>query len=428
MGKKSKTENIIVKICCIIASFALWLYIFNIENPIKEQKITVPVNIVNKESMNELELALMPKEVNTVTLIIKGNVKDIYSVKAEDFKVEADLNSFGLKKGENKIPVKVKKSPGSIKIVNEENLWTKITLDKLKSKTVPIKIKVTGTPKDGYAALNPIIKEETATIYGTETYINKVKEVVGKCNIEGKSSEIKTNISLQAKTYDGDIINEVSVEPSKVYVKIALTRIKRIPVNIRLSEDISNNKNIESITPLQSEVEISGEEEVIQNIKYIDTEMININSIKIGQENIESNLVVPKGVILVSGNNTIKLKVKFKVIEDKKEDEKNKDKDKEENKEDKIIEKKATKDINIINEPKDKEVLLSQSNVTINMKGNKDVIDKINVDNIKCYVDLKNVSLGENIVKVIVDMGDNKIDYSVNLDSIKVTVKEKQEE
>ncbi|HDK7168438.1 hypothetical protein EXQ31_15480 [Clostridium botulinum] len=428
MGKKSKTENIIVKICCIIASFALWLYIFNIENPIKEQKITVPVNIVNKESMNELELALMPKEVNTVTLIIKGNVKDIYSVKAEDFKVEADLNSFGLKKGENKIPVKVKKSPGSIKIVNEENLWTKITLDKLKSKTVPIKIKVTGTPKDGYAALNPIIKEETATIYGTETYINKVKEVVGKCNIEGKSSEIKTNISLQAKTYDGDIINEVSVEPSKVYVKIPLTRIKRIPVNMRLSEDISNNKNIESITPLQSEVEISGEEEVIQNIKYIDTEMININSIKIGQENIESNLVVPKGVILVSGNNTIKLKVKFKVIEDKKEDEKNKDKDKEENKEDKIIEKKATKDINIINEPKDKEVLLSQSNVTINMKGNKDVIDKINVDNIKCYVDLKNVSLGENIVKVIVDMGDNKIDYSVNLDSIKVTVKEKQEE
>ncbi len=428
MGKKSKTENIIVKICCIIASFALWLYIFNIENPIKEQKITVPVNIVNKESMNELELALMPKEVNTVTLIIKGNVKDIYSVKAEDFKVEADLNSFGLKKGENKIPVKVKKSPGSIKIVNEENLWTKITLDKLKSKTVPIKIKVTGTPKDGYAALNPIIKEETATIYGTETYINKVKEVVGKCNIEGKSSEIKTNISLQAKTYDGDIINEVSVEPSKVYVKIPLTRIKRIPVNMRLSEDISNNKNIESITPLQSEVEISGEEEVIQNIKYIDTEMININSIKIGQENIESNLVVPKGVILVSDNNTIKLKVKFKVIEDKKEDEKNKDKDKEENKEDKIIEKKATKDINIINEPKDKEVLLSQSNVTINMKGNKDVIDKINVDNIKCYVDLKNVSLGENTVKVIVDMGDNKIDYSVNLDSIKVTVKEKQEE
>ncbi|MGO5075774.1 CdaR family protein [Clostridium sporogenes] len=428
MGKKSKTENIIVKICCIIASFALWLYIFNIENPIKEQKITVPVNIVNKESMNELELALMPKEVNTVTLIIKGNVKDIYSVKAEDFKVEADLNSFGLKKGENKIPVKVKKSPGSIKIVNEENLWTKITLDKLKSKTVPIKIKVTGTPKDGYAALNPIIKEETATIYGTETYINKVKEVVGKCNIEGKSSEIKTNISLQAKTYDGDIIDEVSVEPSKVYVKIPLTRIKRIPVNMRLSEDISNNKNIESITPLQSEVEISGEEEVIQNIKYIDTEMININSIKIGQENIESNLVVPKGVILVSGNNTIKLKVRFKVIEDKKEDEKNKDKDKEENKEDKIIEKKAAKDINIINEPKDKEVLLSQSNVTINMKGNKDVIDKINVDNIKCYVDLKNVSLGENIVKVIVDMGDNKIDYSVNLDSIKVTVKEKQEE
>ncbi|MCS4481354.1 CdaR family protein [Clostridium botulinum] len=195
-------------------------------------------------------------------------------------------------------------------------------MDKLKSKTVPVKIKVTGTPKEGYAALNPILKEETATIYGTETYINKVKEVVGNCNIEGKSSEIKTNISLQPKTYDGDIINEISVEPSKVYVEIHLRRIKKVPINMKLSEDISNNKNIESITPLQNEVEISGEEGALQNIKYINTETINVNSMKIGQENIESNLVLPKGVILVNGNNTVKFKVKFKVIEDKKEEEK----------------------------------------------------------------------------------------------------------
>lgn len=91
---------------------------------------------------------------------------------------------------------------------------------------------------------------------------------------------------------------------------------------MKLSEDISNNKNIESITPLQNEVEISGEEGALQNIKYINTETINVNSIKIGQENIESNLVLPKGVILVNDNNTVKFKVKFKVIEDKKEEEK----------------------------------------------------------------------------------------------------------
>ncbi len=49
---------------------------------------------------------------------------------------------------------------------------------------------------------------------------------------------------------------------------------------MKLSEDILNNKNIESITPLQNEVEISGEEGALQNIKYINTETINVNSIK----------------------------------------------------------------------------------------------------------------------------------------------------
>ncbi|WP_251860759.1 CdaR family protein [Clostridium sp. Marseille-Q2269] len=426
MGKKSKTENIIVKICCIIASLSLWLYIFNIENPIKEQKITVPVNIVNKGSMNDLDLALVPKEINTVTLIIKGNVKDIYSVKPDDFKLEADLSSFGLKKGENKIPVKIKKKPNNINIINEENLWTKIVLDKVQSRTVPINIKVTGTPKEGYAALNPILAKETATIYGTETYIKNVKEVVGTCNIEGKSSEIKTNISLQARSYDGNIINEVLVQPDKVYIEIHLKRIKKVPINMRLSEDISNNKNIESITPLQNEVEISGEEQIVQNIKSIDTETINVSSIKVGQEDIESKLILPKGVILVNSNDSIKVKIKFKVVEGKKEEPQNKEK--EQNKEEKPIEKKITKNINMLNLPNDKEAVLAQSNITINIKGNKDIIDKINENNINCSVDLKNVKVGENTVKVMVDMGDNKVDYSANIDSVKVTVKQKQEE
>ncbi|EJO5348527.1 hypothetical protein NRP93_002655 [Clostridium botulinum] len=426
MGKKSKTKNIIVKICCMIASFALWLYVFNIENPIKEQKITVPVNITNKESINKQELALVPKEINTVTLIIKGNVKDIYSVKPEDFKVEADLSSFGLKKGENKIPVKVKKSPRNISIVNEENLWTKIILDRLKSKTVPIRIKVTGSPKEGYAVLNPILKQETATIYGTETYVNKVKEVVGKYNIQGKSSEVKSNIYLQPINYDDDVINGVSVEPAKVYVEIHLRKIKKVPINIRLSEDISNNKNIQSITPLKNEVQISGEEEVIKNIKYINTEIIDVNSIKTDKENIESKLVLPKGIILINSNNTVKLKVKFKDKEENKEDKK--DKDQKEDKNDEIIEKKVTKNINIVNKPKDKEISLSEQSVTIKTKGKKTILDKLNIDNINCYVDLKDVDLGENVAKIIIDMGDNKVDYSVDIDSIKVTVKGKQEE
>ncbi|WP_406541894.1 hypothetical protein [Clostridium ljungdahlii] len=99
MERKNKRNQILVKICCVIASFILWLYIFNIEDPMRERKIVVPVTIVNKDALAQSKLVQIDNQSASISLLIKGNASNVYSVKPSDFKLQSDLNAYVMKKG-----------------------------------------------------------------------------------------------------------------------------------------------------------------------------------------------------------------------------------------------------------------------------------------------------------------------------------------
>lgn len=426
MGQKSKKENLIVKICCIIASFALWLYVYNVENPIKESKIIVPVKIINQSSAKSLDLAMVQEEQNTVSITIRGNASDIYSVKPEQFNLEADLSSYSLKKGLNKIPVKVKKGPKNIKIVNEDSLWTKVILDKLKSKRVKVNIKLMGKTKKGYFPVNPNSNLKTVLVSGTEGSVNIVKDVVAVCNINESSYYINKKVLLQARDSNGNIVKNVDIEPSFAQIEVPIERVKSVKVKLNLNGDLNNNKYIESIIPTISEVNITGKDSIINNIEFLSTEIIDVNNIKMEKEYIKAKLIVPKGVILVDKNDSVNLKITFK-------NNKNPQDNNGQNKpngtvEGNTITRNFVKNIDILNAPNDKDVSLSKTSVAIVVKGNSNDINNLNSNDIKCFVDLKNVNEGENNLPVVLQLPSNIYKVSSDPLEIHVTIKQKQEE
>ena len=208
MEDKSKKQQIIIKVCCVIASFILWLYIFNVENPIRERKITVPVQMVNKDILAQSKLVPVGDDSLSITLDIRGNASDIYSVKSDDFKLESDLSAYVVKKGENRIPVQVKKSPQSIRVVNSENLWVTINLDELKQKTVPIKLISEGKPKEGFYAMQPILNFKEVQITGPAEVINGVSVVTARYNLKDAYKDVNIFVSLEAEGSSGVITKD----------------------------------------------------------------------------------------------------------------------------------------------------------------------------------------------------------------------------
>lgn len=400
MEEKSKRQQVIIKVCCVIASFVLWLYIFNVENPVRERKLVVPVQMVNKDILAQSKLVPVGEENISITLDIRGNASDIYSVKPEDFKLESDLSAYVVKKGENRIPVEIKKSPGSIRIVNNENLWISINLDEIIQKTVSVKVIVEGKAKEGFYAEQPIIRTENVQITGPQQDANSVNRVVAICNIKDASKDINITASLKPEDSSGNIVKNVSVKPDSLQVIVPIKNIKGVPISVKTQGNLVNGGVLKSVVPSPEKIDISGEEEILSNINVLNTEIIDLGKLT-ENDTVEIKVLVPKGVTLVNSNGIVKVKINF----------------------DKGIQKTLSLDIKTINVGNNYSITMDNNKADLTISGLESTINNLKIEDLSCFVDLNNLAEGEYDVPVTINVPDGISKVSQQPTSIKVTIK-----
>ena len=104
MDNWKNKQKIIVQLVCLLLSLGLWIYITNIENPIKSYELSkVPVEIKNSDSLKSVGLVLAPNQQFYVSLKIEGSSQDLFSIDKSDFTISVDLSEFVLKNGENRL-------------------------------------------------------------------------------------------------------------------------------------------------------------------------------------------------------------------------------------------------------------------------------------------------------------------------------------
>lgn len=402
MEEKNKRQQIIIRICCVIASAILWLYIFNVENPMRERKISVPVQVINKDVLAQSKLVPVGEEQISATLTLRGNASDIYSVKSTDFKLESDLGAYVVRKGENKIPVTVKKAPQSVRIVNSENLWVTIMLDDLSQKIVNAKVIVDGKAKEGFFAMQPIYKTTEVQINGPADAVNSVSSVVARCDVKNSTKDVKSEVALQPVNSSGDIVKDISIKPDSIQVTVPVKKIKSVPVNLKIQGNLNSEGNIKSIIPVPETIDIAGDEKVISNINGLDTENIDISQLY-NKDNVEVKIVIPQNVTLVNSNGTIKLKINL----------------------DKNTQKEFNLNIQTRNLGNSYTVSLDVDKAVINVTGAENIINSLRPENIECYVDLASLSEGEHVVNVIVNTPSGVSKISQSPSTVKAVITKK---
>lgn len=309
MDEKNQKQQLLIKFICVIAALSLWLYIYNIENPIKDVNITVPVEITNMSSLSDVNLALVSDKPLTVTLSVRGSVEDISDIKASDFSLVADMSGYAVKKGKSKIPVEVKKSPGSVSIVNSDNLWVQVTIDTSAQKSFDIQFEPQGKEKEGYNASHVVSNITKAVITGPKAYTDLVQSVLAKYSVDNISSNLKTKIKLEALDANGNNVDKVNINPPSIDVTIPVKKTKSVDVIINTIGSIPNG-GISSVLPTSSKVDIEGESSVIDNINSIETENIDLSKLN-GKDLADVKLIVPKGVALVNSTGTVRVKITY---------------------------------------------------------------------------------------------------------------------
>ena len=232
---KARKEQYIIKTCCVIAAFVLWLFITSTENPLTTYKIkSIPVQLLNTDTLTRSKLVLAPGQDLTIDLNIKGaNNSVLLATKAEGFTVVADLDAYALKSGGQNIPIVIKKSPDNINVVNTDTLFINVTLDDLIETKIPITTNITGEPSNGFFASAPVLSQTSATVSGGSKFVNLVKELVVEEDIKGMKSDVSKTYKLKPVDASGEEVKNVVVNPAQIDVKIPVSETKSVGVAVK---------------------------------------------------------------------------------------------------------------------------------------------------------------------------------------------------
>ena len=309
MDITDKKKEIIIKILCLIASFGLWLYITNVENPIRDYKLNkVPVKILNEDTLAEHKLVISPNQNFYVTLDLEGPANEVYKSNASQFKVTANLAGYALKKGKNQVPVQIANYPSGINIKNNNFLRVTINLDDYVEKNFNIKNDLDIVTKQGYHVSSPQINPQSATVLGPSEYVSKVNRVV----VDGEVKDIKDNLNvtlpLKAIDENGKKVEHVTINPGSINFSVKLTKGKSVPINVQTKGTVQNGLTLNSISPNVNKVEILGNSEELNKINSINTEPVDLSSLTASKE-IDVGLQIPKNVQILNGIKSVKVKV-----------------------------------------------------------------------------------------------------------------------
>lgn len=397
---KEKRQRLIIKICCVIAAFILWLYISNVENPVITYKIkNVPVELKNVNYIEQYKLTLIPQESYYVDLMIKGVASEVYNIKTEDFKVIADMSAYVLKNGENRIPVEIKYSPDNMSIVQNGSLWAKVVLDELIRKNVPVEINVKGTPASGYLAGNSVLKPTEVIVYGAAKYVNAVEKVSAEVDIDDAKKDVEVSLALKAVDLAHRTLEEVKLQTDFADVVIPIKKVKFVDIKVNTIDNLNKEYTLKSITSEYNKLAIVGDEEIVEKINILETEVIDLSKID-RDTSTHIALILPSGIKLQEDVTSVKVDIDVE----------------------KIINKNLSYIIKIKNYNEEYKVELDKQVVTIGIEGEESIIKEIDYKDIYCNIDLRGMEEGEHLVPVNVILPQNIKMTSKSPEIIKVRI------
>lgn len=291
----------------LIVAFCGWLYVmYNVDPTTTRTYREVPVTFTNEESLESNGIALKSVSKSSIQVTLTGKRSELNQLKAKNIKVVADLSDVG--KGENTVKLKVKK-PSDVSVESQSDRYINVNMESVAQKEVPIRVAYSEEATDESEPVSQEEGEETYTVIGAKTLVNRVKYVKAPVEESKLSDKFHTyNVSLQAVDYKGDKISYVRVSPSKTSVTVIKGTTKTVP----LKADVVNPSDGEHkrTYELVSKVTIKGTEEAVKSVKSIRTRTIDLSNVN-SSGRIAVECILPEGVEL--SNNSMDLSMTVNV-------------------------------------------------------------------------------------------------------------------
>ncbi len=367
-------NNTFVRIFSLLLAILLWFVVYaqDESNPVAvtEHEYTIDITYIYDENS-----CALVDSTKTAGVILKGSPAEIRTVLPGAMKLKADLTD--LEAGiYYDIPLILEGAPNSVQATVKPNqvmaeIARKLTVE------YPVQVSIQGSPADGFVIGQPLVSPAKVYVTAQESELEALLTLEASVNVNKASSPITGSVKIKAFDNEGKEMN-ILIEPKVVDVIIPISSpFKEIPFNLQTTGQPADGYAVKDIKLSHEYLTIFGPTVELDRYELYPGPQIDLTGLD--QTSILNLVIDLLDGTLQNDLETIDVTVEIGPAEEKTF---------------------SNLDIMVNGLADGVEIELEQAEIEVILQGVNERIENLGPDDLKVYIDVSNISMGDHLLAV----------------------------
>ena len=294
-------QNLFYKLLALVIAVFLWVYVNSERNPQSRKVLSVPLEVRNLAKGYTAEAS--PPE---VSVAVEGPQSAVDALRREDASAWVDLRN--LKSGPSAITDRFKVNAW-VAGAAENRLSVRVSprtvvvrAEAIRSKRLPVEVKLLTAPPLGYAYTEPILQPASVGVSGRAGAVARVRRIILPIAGDVSGKPVEGYFQVTPTDAAGNRVDEVTLDvPRGVHLKMGVVEVPATKVVV-VSECIVGRPKfpaaILKVSVVPPSVTLEGKPKILMGISTIETEEVSVEN---ATESVtrQVGLRVPPGVRVV---------------------------------------------------------------------------------------------------------------------------------
>ena len=388
------SSKIFYMIFSLLVAVALWMYVeisvneestFTIEN--------VPVVFANDELLRDRGLLISSYSPQSVSLEFDCQRSAAYRLMNQKLSVEIDLETIK-KSGPATLSYNIiYPTDFDTDLISAERFSVdrvSLIVDRVREWPVPVRVDYRGgTASDDLIAEEEIYDPQTIIVSGPEDVVSKIKSAYVSIPRERLSATYTGDLGFilmdeEGAEIDENLLDSVSTNTDSVHVIIPVNQIKNVPLSVALMNGAGATEQNTNIICEPSSIQVVGDPDGIRDINNITLGTIDTTRTRDMTITEAFPIIVPNYLANLSGETAATVTVEIMGLE---------------------VDYYSTSNLHVVNKPFDYSAEVRTQSLDVWIRGNREDLDQISLENIRVVADLTDMKPGTSRVqaKVYID-------------------------
>lgn len=276
------------KLLSIAIATAMWMMVININQPTATRNYIRPLILENLSTLEQSGLTIADiSDIEGTPITVRVSAQrtslDRLSQDPSSIRVSVDLSRLtNMQDGQTAtltVNTVISGSASSYEIISRTPSTITVTVENIVTKQVPVRADIEGEVPAGQALSDAILSEETITVSGASSAVEKVAYVGATVPVEDLMEDGKATAGLKAYDIEGQEVDEISLSSSTVTVFTDLLEEKEVNIVASITGDPGDGMTVGTVSCSPSALKVVGKAEDLAKLDVIQVAPINVSDL-----------------------------------------------------------------------------------------------------------------------------------------------------